>query len=244
MFSFFKRSSGYVDLSFIGTDMHSHLLPAIDDGSKNMGDTILFIKELKQLGFKKIITTPHILPGMYENSPKTILPVLDKVKDSLNNLGIDMPVEAAAEYMIDHEFEQSIKRGDQLLCFGDNYILIEMSYMAASPYLQQVIFDLKLLGLQPILAHPERYSYYHSNFNFYTELKERGCLLQLNILSLAGYYGGGVKKIAQKLLKHSMIDFVGTDMHHQNHLHSLQMFAKQKDLHNMLKDAPLLNATL
>jgi len=118
MFSFFKRSSGYVDLSFIGADMHSHLLPAIDDGSKNMGDTILFIKELKQLGFKKIITTPHILPGMYENSPKTILPVLDKVKDSLNNLGIDMPVEAAAEYMIDHEFEQSIKRARRFKSHG------------------------------------------------------------------------------------------------------------------------------
>ena len=244
MFSFFKKSSKEVDLSFIGTDMHSHLLPALDDGLQNMADAILFVKELKQLGYNKLITTPHILPGIYANSPETILPVLNNVKDALNNLEIEMPIDTAAEYMIDHEFEQSIKRGDKLLTFGDHYILIEMSYVAASPYLQQVIFDLKLLGLQPILAHPERYSYYHSNFNLYTELKERGCLMQLNILSLAGYYGVDVKKFAHKLLKKEMIEFVGTDMHHQHHLHTLQLFAKKNDLYKLLKDAPLLNSTL
>lgn len=244
MFSFFNRTSHEADLSFIGTDMHSHLLPALDDGSQNMGDTILFIKALKEIGYKKIITTPHILPGMYANSPQTILPALKNVKEALNHLQIEMPIEAAAEYMIDHEFEQSVNKGDKLLTFGNNYILIEMSYVAASPYLQKNIFDLKLLGLQPILAHPERYSCYHTDFNLYTELKERGCLMQLNILSLAGYYGGTVKKIAQKLLKKEMIEFVGTDLHHQNHLHTLQLLAKQKDFFTILKDAPLLNSTL
>ena len=119
-----------------------------------------------------------------------------------------------------------------------------MSYVAASHYLQQVIFDLKLAGLQPILAHPERYSYYHMEFDQYVELKDRGCLFQVNLLSLSGYYGGQVKKVAEKLFKLGMVEFVGTDMHHNNHLQVLKRFATEKKLYKILQDAPLLNKTL
>ena len=244
MFSFFNSRKYSSNLSFLAADMHSHLLPGIDDGLQKMEDTIFFVKQLHDLGYSKLICTPHILSGVHPNSPETILPVLASVKERLKNLEIPVSIEAAAEYMIDHEFEQAVSRGDKLLTFGDNYILIEMSYMAASPYLHKVIFELKLAGLQPILAHPERYSYYHSQFQHYQELKDRGCLFQINLLSLSGYYGKQVKNIAKKLLKNKMVEFVGTDMHHQNHLHTVQQFAKDKKLYKLLENAPLLNNTL
>lgn len=243
MFSIFS-SKHTADLSFIGADMHSHLLPGIDDGLQKIDDTILFIKQLHRLGYQKLICTPHIFSGVHPNSPATILPVLNSVKEILHNREIPVNIEAAAEYMVDHEFAQSIKNGDQLLTFGDNYILIEMSYVAASSYLHQVIFDLKLAGLQPVIAHPERYSYYHVQFHNYEELKDRGCLFQVNLLSLCGYYGNPIKKVAEKLLKNKMIDFVGTDMHHQNHLQTTKKFAEDKKLYRLLENASLLNKTL
>ena len=244
MFSLFSSKKHMADLSFIGADMHSHLLPGIDDGLQKMEDTISFIKQLHRLGYQKLICTPHIFSGVHPNSPSTILPVLDSVIEILLNREIPVNIEAAAEYMIDHEFAQTIKNGDRLLTFGDNYILIEMSYVAASPYLNQVIFDLKLAGLQPVIAHPERYSFYHPQFNQYEELKDRGCLFQVNLLSLSGYYGNQIKNVAIKLLKNKMIDFVGTDMHHQNHLQTTLKFAQDKKLYKLLENAPLLNKTL
>jgi tyrosine-protein phosphatase YwqE len=244
MLSFFTSRKHIADLSFIGVDMHSHLLPGLDDGLQKMEDTISFIKQLKALGYSKLICTPHIFAGVHPNSPETILPILESVREVLRNREIDVTIEAAAEYMIDHEFELAVSRGDQLLSFGDKYVLIEMSYMAASPYLQQVIFELKLAGYQPILAHPERYSFYHRDYQQYQELKDRGCLFQINLLSLCGYYGKPVKKIAEKLLKQKMVEFVGTDMHHQNHMHALQKFSKDKELYRLLENAGLHNNTL
>lgn len=244
MFSFFSNRKVSADLSFIGADMHSHLLPGLDDGLKKMSETIFFVKEMHALGYKKLICTPHILPGVHPNSPDTILPVLALVREALQQAQIPVVIEAAAEYMIDHEFAEQVKNKTKLLTFGNNYILVEMSYMAASPYLQQVFFDLKVEGLHPVLAHPERYSYYHSAFQQYVELKDRGFLFQLNLLSLSGYYGKPTKKIAEKLLKNEMIEFVGTDMHHLNHLHTLQQFATDKELYKLLKNVALLNKTL
>ncbi len=244
MFSFFSNRKITSDLSFIGVDMHSHLLPALDDGLQKLNDTIAFVKEMQALGYQKLICTPHILPGVHPNTPETILPALELVRTALKEAQIPVAIEAAAEYMIDHEFAELVKNKSRLLTFGDNYILVEMSYVEPSSYLQQVFFDLKLEGLHPILAHPERYNYYHQNFQQYVELKDRGFLFQLNLLSLSGYYGKPIKNIAKKLLKNRMIDFVGTDMHHQNHLHTLQQFSKDTEFYKLLKDVPLLNKSL
>ena len=213
MFSLFKKKSEPADLSFIGTDMHSHLLPGLDDGLKTLEESVRFIKELHALGYKKLICTPHILNGVHDNSQQTILPALELVRDALKKEHIPVSIEAAAEYMVDHEFELLVEKNYPLLTFGKNYILIEMSYVAASPNIKNVIFQLKLAGLQPILAHPERYNYYHHNFEAYSDFKDRGCLLQVNFLSLSGYYGPHVKQTAEKLMNKGLIDFIGTDMH-------------------------------
>ncbi len=193
MFNFFRRTPTTVapDLSFLGVDMHSHLLPGIDDGLQELEMSVRFIKDLKDLGYRKLICTPHILSDLYPNSPQTILPKLQLVRDALLQAGVDMKVEAAAEYMIDHEFGELLARSkrEDLMTLGDNYILVEMSYLSPSPNFEQAIFDLRMLGLQPIIAHPERYNYFHAKFEQYERFKELGCKLQVNLLSLSGGYG-------------------------------------------------------
>lgn len=244
MFGLFKSSKVKADLSFIGVDMHSHLLPGLDDGLKTMEDTVAYIKELHELGYEKFICTPHILSDVHPNSPATILPRLEEVRAALAEENVSVKIEAAAEYMIDHEFEQAIKRGNQLLTFGKNFILVEMSYLAPSPNFDQVIFDLRVMGLQPIVAHPERYNYYHPQFNQYEKMRDMGCLLQVNLLSLSGYYGKPIKKVAEKLIAENMIDFIGTDMHHQNHMNATKSFVTHKDFYKLTKNMMLKNRML
>jgi len=244
MFGFFKNAHVIPDLSFIGVDMHSHLLPGLDDGFVNIEDSIEIIKELQLLGYEKLICTPHILSDYYKNSPETILPKLAALQNALIENNISVKLEAAAEYMIDYDFEQMFYAGNQLLTFGKNYILVEMSYVAASPNFEKMIFELKVKGLQPILAHPERYNFYHQNFDIYNRLKDIGCLFQVNLLSLAGYYGKPVEKVALKLIKENMIDFIGTDLHHTNHFNAMKAFVSHKNFYKIVKDIDFKNKTL
>jgi tyrosine-protein phosphatase YwqE len=242
----FKWGRVEPDLSFIGVDMHSHLLPGLDDGLKELETSVEFIKELHALGYKKLICTPHILSDLYPNSRETIMPKLDLLRKALANAGVKIRIDAAAEYMIDHDFLQVIsssKKAD-LLTLDGTYILIEMSYLAPSPVLEQTIFDLRMLGLTPILAHPERYSYYHTTFAQYERFRELGCKLQVNLLSLSGGYGQQVKKTAEKLFKNKLVDFLGTDLHHERHLQSLKELATQREFYELIKDAELLNNDL
>jgi len=244
MFSLFRSNKTIPDLSFISADMHSHLLPGLDDGLQEIEQTLQFVKELQQLGYKKLVCSPHILSGVYDNSPETILPKLELVRAALAENNIDMPVEAAAEYMVDADFENYVNEGKQLLTFGKNLILIEMSYAAASNNIEQVIFQLRIKGLQPVLAHPERYNYYLSNPKQYERFVDLGCMLQINLLSLLGYYGEPAINIAQDLLKKNLISFVGTDMHHDNHLNALKSLASKKSFYKLFENIELKNKEL
>ena len=244
MFSLFRSAKTKPDLSFISADMHSHLLPGLDDGLQDVEQTLRFVKELQLLGYKKLICSPHVLSGMYDNTPETILPKLELVRATLAENNIDMPVEAAAEYMVDADFENYVNEGKRLLTFGKNLILIEMSYAAASNNIEQVIFQLRIKGLQPVLAHPERYSYYLSNFDQYQRFVDLGCFLQINVLSLLGYYGEPAKIIAQNLLKKNLVSFVGTDMHHDNHLNALKNLTSKKSFYKLFENIELKNKEL
>lgn len=244
MFSLFRSKKTTPDLSFISVDMHSHLLPGLDDGLQEVEQSVEYIKELQQLGYKKLICTPHILSDVYPNSPETILPKLDLVRTALKENNVDVKIDAAAEYMVDGEFENLVDSGSRLLTFGNNFILIEMSYAAASNNIENVIFKLRLKGLQPILAHPERYNYYLPTPEQYERFVDLGCLLQINILSLLGYYGEAAKQTAQTLLKKNMISFVGTDMHHNNHMNGLKELAGKKSFYKLFENINLKNKEL
>lgn len=199
------------------TDIHSHLLPGIDDGSQNINDTIGLIKSLKDIGISQCITTPHIMESVWENTPDIINEKLASTIKSLEKEGFNMPLKAAAEYMMDANF-MTLFKNEPLLTLKDNYILVEMSYLNAPIQLSDIIFELQVAGYKPVLAHPERYNFFHHNFKNYEKLKQQGCLFQLNLLSTIGYYGLEVAKTAEKLLQNGMIDFVGSDVHHQKHI--------------------------
>jgi protein-tyrosine phosphatase len=203
-------------------DIHSHLLPGIDDGAKDLDASIALIKRMSSYGIKRFITTPHVLGDVYSNTPKIIKSKLQAVKDELLKRDItDIAIETAAEYMMDEQFSEMIEKNEELLTLKDNLVLVEMSYFSAPINLYEVLFQLQLKGYKPVLAHPERYNYYHTDFKSYYKLKQAGCLFQLNLLSLTKHYGKDVRKISKTLLKENLYDFVGTDTHHQRHLEML-----------------------
>ena len=211
-------------------DIHSHLLPGIDDGAKDLDRSIELILKMHSYGIKKIITTPHVLGDVYQNSSSTIKEKLKEVKDELIKRDIkDISIEAAAEYMMDEQFSELLEN-DDILTLKDNFVLVEMSYFSAPLNVYDILFQIQLKGYKPILAHPERYNFYHNDLNHYHKLKKAGCLFQLNLLSLTEQYGKGVQKISQKLLKENLYDFVGTDTHHHNHLALLKKIGTKKSL--------------
>lgn len=230
-------------LSFLEVDMHNHLLPGIDDGSKSVEDSLHLLSGLQNLGFKKFICTPHIMQDVHPNTQSTILSAHAKLTDGLKKRGDKVEIHAAAEHMIDENLGKLIDRNDLCVMPG-GYVLIEMSYLSESQALFKTILDIQNLGYKPVLAHPERYNYYHQDFNMYKRIKDAGCLLQLNLLSISRYYGVPVKVNALTMIKSGMYDFVGTDLHHQKHLMALEEVVAKYPVRELLKPCTLLNATL
>ena len=218
-------------------DIHSHLLPSIDDGAENMEDSIALIKSMRSYGIKNFITTPHVLGEVYPNTPENIKYQLTKVQQALLTHDMqDISISSAAEYMLDQQFSELLEE-DDLLTLKDNFILVELSFFNAPFNLFDLLFQIQLNGYKPVLAHPERYNFYHNDFQNYYKLKNAGCLFQLNFLSLTEYYGKKVQQISKHLLKLGLYDFVGTDTHHKRHLDLLKSLSTKKikdDLHHLM----------
>lgn len=211
------------DLGFLGWDMHSHLIAGIDDGAEDLDQSLTMIRELKSIGYTGLVTTPHIKSDHYPNSRENIQEGLERLKEAMESEGIEMPIRAAAEYYIDEHF-MKLLRHRALMPIMDNRVLVEFSFMFAPHGLQELMFEIQSEGYVPILAHPERYSYFLDRMHVFEDLKDRGCMLQLNLLSLTGYYGKPIRKMAHALLEAGMYDYAGTDLHHGRHLahlHSL-----------------------
>jgi protein-tyrosine phosphatase len=248
MFSLFKKNKSKTEwrggLSMLHTDMHSHLLPGIDDGAPDVETSIYLIKGMMELGYQKLITTPHIYPDLYPNNRSTILNAHKLLTDQLQQENINIEIRPAAEYFIDEIFSSRLEKGEELLAIKDNMVLIEISFVSPPRELNHVIFDMVTGGYQPIVAHPERYNYYHHQKDIYEQFKHQGCLLQINMLSLLGYYGKQVQDTAIYLAKNGMIDFVGTDLHHGRHLAELQTPQMIEAVQDLLSNCTLLNSTL
>lgn len=229
MFTFFKSKPTLKDLiPDHHIDIHSHLLPGIDDGAKTFADTLRLTKALQEIGVTEIITTPHIIQHVWDNTQEQIL---DKKSDTVLELqknNITIPFHAAAEYLMDDQFVQ-LFQSHNLLTLKDNYVLVEMSYINPPIQLYSILFDLQVAGYIPVLAHPERYLFYHNNFNEYQKLKRAGCIFQLNLLAVVGYYGVGITKIAEQLLQKGMYTYVGSDVHHDNHIEAFKQKINIKD---------------
>lgn len=232
-----------MDFGLLQTDFHSHLIPGIDDGARTLEDSLSMIRQFKELGFRKIITTPHVQEEFYKNTPEIILAGLDKVKAAMSEAGLEIEIEAAAEYLLDDGFIAKFKSG-RLLTFGQKHILVELSYFSPHPNLLSFIFELQIEGYKVILAHPERYSYWFNDLKKFQELKNRSVLFQLNTVSLSGYYGKDVKILAEKFIDLGMYDFAGSDMHNQHYMDSFSKARFEKSMKKLMDSGKLRNDQL
>ncbi|MDX2133686.1 MAG: CpsB/CapC family capsule biosynthesis tyrosine phosphatase [Saprospiraceae bacterium] len=205
--------------------MHSHLLPGIDDGAPDLAESLTLIRALLDLGFAELYTTPHVMSDLYPNSRDTILRKRDELLEAVAESGLEVRLDAAAEYYIDTAFTDRLIR-EPLLTLPGNRVLVEQSMMQPYPNLDQVLFDLQMKGYQPVLAHPERYAFYRHAEQI-LELADRGIELQVNLLSLSGYYGTAARKMAKALIEAGVVSFVGTDLHHIRHAKALAECLKE-----------------
>jgi protein-tyrosine phosphatase len=225
MFNFFKKKVAdnvKVNQLPVSIDIHSHILPGIDDGAPDIETALQLIKGIQQLGIKKTVATPHIIADLYRNTPAIINTALHKLNEACAKASVDIEITAAAEYMLDDFFIKLLRGSQPLLTIYKNIILTEQSYATPTLNVNEIAFELISAGYRPIMAHPERYAFYHNNYDEYTHLKDMGFLLQVNLLSLTGYYGKPVARAAKYLFDNDLADLVGTDLHHQRHLQSLQ----------------------
>jgi protein-tyrosine phosphatase len=243
MFSFFKKKDIPATVSYetIMVDMHSHVLPGIDDGAQTPADSIALVRKMMSLGIKKIIATPHIMADYYRNTAETIGSALEILKAELKKENIDIEVMAAAEHYFDETFETRVN-DHKLMTMGDNYALFEFSFISQPPNAIAVIQRMKELGYKPILAHPERYPY--MDIEQLRTIREWGCNLQLNTISLTGYYGKDARKMAENLVDNDLVDFISSDMHHLKHAQALQNALKLPYVERLLTDYPLKNIML
>ncbi len=239
MLSFFKSKPVLKDIipnNYV--DIHSHILFGIDDGAKTIEDTEYLTSELQKIGFKKFITTPHTFNGFWDNTKDGILAKEKETLELLSSKNISISLKAASEYLIDDHFVSLFKKGE-ILTLKDNLVLVEMSYLNAPINLYDILFDLQVAGYKPVLAHPERYLFYHKNFDEYKKLKNAGCYFQLNMLSTVGYYGNEVTETAKKLLEKGLYDFTGSDVHHQKHIKAFEnkvLFKDTKVLEEVIRN--------
>ncbi|HZJ37182.1 MAG TPA: CpsB/CapC family capsule biosynthesis tyrosine phosphatase [Gillisia sp.] len=237
MLSIFQKKEYLIDYLNDITDIHNHILPGIDDGAATLEDSLNLLLKFKEIGIRNFIATPHIMNDYYPNTPQTINAALEKLREKLaqNSELKDIRIRAAAEYMMDQSFMELLE-SEKLLTLKDDFVLVEMSYFQAPINLNEILFQLQTKGYKPVLAHPERYAFYHTkDLRKYEELKDRGCLLQLNTLSLTPHYGSNMQQTAFRLLETGMIDFIGSDTHRLQHLDKLAGITLNKKIIDPVK---------
>lgn len=245
MFSIFKRKpKETTDLGWLQTDLHAHLVPGIDDGAPDVVTSLELIRGLRSLGFTNLIATPHIFWEIYPNTPEIITAASGELQQKMAEEKLQIPFKAAAEYYIDEHFDSELKAKKPLLTIKDNLVLVEFSMLTAPFDLQELLFEMQVQGYQPLIAHPERYIYLRNNKEFYDELKNWGCLFQLNLMSIAGHYGRAVQELAAYLIQKEAYDYAGTDLHSARHLQVLQHLAASPLYESLKKSGMLKNHTL
>lgn len=216
------------------TDVHSHLLPGLDDGVKTLDEAEAVIRVFMQLGYRKLITTPHVMQDHYRNTPETILPGLDQLRNHLDARGIEIKIEAAAEYYLDENFIRLLESDSPLLTFGNRYLLFETNFISEPLTLNEFIFAATTRGYQPVLAHPERYLYLQDNLARIEDLANRGVLFQVNLGSIAGFYSRAVQVMAGRLIDQGLVHFLGSDCHTLQHAEAIAKSARSRYLEKAL----------
>lgn len=242
MFNFFKKKEEPIQLCF-NTDIHCHIVPGIDDGSPDVNTSIELIERMQSWGITRIIATPHVTQASFENTPETMSQALNLLKEELRTRGNNIDITHSAEYRIDELFMRHL--GENIIVpMPNDYILVENSFIQEPWNLDQLLFDLKVKGYKPILAHPERYMYYYAKKDRYNTIHNTGTKLQINLLSLAGHYGKDEKRIAMELIEKGLVDFIGTDLHNHRHADAIEAFLSSKEYRKIKARLPLLNDSI
>lgn len=242
MFTLIHKKSYFPIAPLLKVDMHSHLIPGIDDGSPDVASSLSLLDGMIDLGYEKLIFTPHIMGDLYPNTPDTIRIAFSKLQDAMKERKYSVPVSYAAEYLIDEFFEEKIEQ--ELLCVFGRYLLIETMFSLLPPNIERILFLLKTNNYKPIFAHPERYHFMEMSFESLSAFEKHGCYLQPNILSFTGYYGEREKKLAERLLDMGKVDFLGTDIHHQRHLEAIKHLQLRSKVIKKLEEISYLNLRL
>lgn len=232
-----------LDLAKLKTDVHSHFIPGIDDGADTIETSLELLRGMKAFGYRKVITTPHVMSDYYKNTSDIIRKGCEALREAAQKADLDLEIDCAAEYYTDMDFLGLIKKKD-ILTFGDNYVLFELPFISEPPNLSEVIFELQMAGYRPVLAHPERYAFWHMDFEKYQGMVDKDVLLQVNINSLTGHYSPQVKKIAQKLIEEHMVGLAGSDCHHMGHINLMKHAIRLESFHSLSKSEQLLNTKL
>jgi tyrosine-protein phosphatase YwqE len=240
VFSFLKKQPE-PNTTPLKVDIHSHLLSNLDDGVTSLQEAEEIILKFAEMGYTKAITTPHIMSDTYRNEPHQIREKLRELNDHLQSRNISVTVEAAAEYYLDEVLLEMLNEGAEFLTFGSRYLLFETNYLTEPYLLNDFIFKLTVNGYKPVLAHPERYHY--MTMEKAEDLRNRGVLLQVNTLSIIGYYSKSVQRLAEKLIDQGWVDLLGSDCHHIKHANILAEANRHKYYQKALA-LPLLNNTL
>ena len=213
--SFFKRKvEVYGEVLPLEVDMHSHLLPNLDDGADSLDEAVRLVEQFVKMGYKKLITTPHVMEEFYPNTPQKIQAKVTQLNEAISQLGWDIHIQGAAEYYLDEYFIERLRQKETLLSFGKKkYVLFETAFLNASPYFNEAVFLLQSQGYTPVLAHPERYQYLYNDFGKLKDIANRGVLLQTNINALVGCYNIKAKEVAEKLIDNNMVSFIASDCH-------------------------------
>lgn len=209
-------------------DIHSHLLPGLDDGVATTEEAIEILRFFQSLGYKKVITTPHVMPEFYPNTKEIIEGALESLKQELKEAEVEVEVEAAAEYYLDESFLKLLETPDKLLCFGENYLLFETPYINEPAFLKEAIFKINALGLQPVMAHPERYIFIQNKMSYLEDLAKRNVLFQCNINAIQGYYSSAARKTIKFMIKNDLVSFLGSDCHNMKHANILKQSMEDK----------------
>lgn len=212
----------------VHVDLHSHLIPGIDDGVKSMEESLEILRFFARMGYRKVITTPHAYAERHPNTTAQIREAFATFYPAISAAGLPLQLECAAEYYLNEHFLESLKKGEKPLTVGDTYVLVETGFYTKPLMTDEVLFCLGQMGYTMILAHPERYAYAAEDPSWLARLKQRGVKMQMNLTSLVGHYGPEVQKTAATLLKKNWIDFLGSDIHHSARLPDLERALRQR----------------
>ena len=241
---FSKNRMAYSDFSPVGIDLHSHVLPGLDDGSPSLDESLKMLREMERIGFRKIITTPHVVSALYPNTREQILGQQYHLQDIIRQEGIHIEVVASGEYHMDYEFLGKVQGGEVIPFGKKKYLLIELPFQKPSFSIEEILFQTQLSEYEPVIAHPERYVWLMGKMKLYEGLKNRGMLFQLNLNSLSGLYGFPTKVAANQLIDAGMIEFVGSDAHHTGQLLELQKVLHNKHFAKLVQSGKLMNYSL